>query len=390
MNTICYLDNFIFKNVQNGTYVHIGNKQTFNNWTGIMIEPGDIHLLKSILEQRNILNVNYLYTENDIQLHELNIYVDVIEYGTPPASIPPEYEMIYDRNVFIHKQSVFHRSFHKVALLCNWTSGYQLAKQYLKMRSKESRIILWDLLDVKPKYPDYWVIINYSEQYMNIDLSKTIVFEMEPIRLWSSLTSNEHLFFRVCSHEKTYNNLEWHLNLTMDQIYMPIEKSEEIMISTVLSGKYFDPGHIKRINFVKYIEQTIDIDVFGTNAFNYKRYRGALPVYEKNNGLFPYKYHFNAENNAKPNYFTEKIVDAILSECLCFYWGCPNISEYIDPRAYIVLDLDDFEKSVQIIREAIEKKEWENRIDIIRKEKLKIMTELSFFPRLEEILNTND
>ncbi|MBP1777768.1 MAG: hypothetical protein H6Q86_3778, partial [candidate division NC10 bacterium] len=98
------------------------------------------------------------------------------------------------------------------------------------------------------------------------------------------------------------------------------------------------------------------------------------------------KYTFAAESHAEKNYFTEKLVDAILSECLCFYWGCPNLSDYIDPRAYIRLDLDDFDAAAHTITTAIAQGEWERRIDFIRREKRKILEEYQVFPTLQRIV----
>jgi hypothetical protein len=278
-----------------------------------------------------------------------------------------------------------------VALLCNWTSGYELALNWKKMMPSNSKIVLWDLMgsSSRPALPDYWVIINFPPPHSYFIPRKTVVFEMEPIRLWKQLDIHSNLFLKVYSHATEYNNIEWHLDFNASEIDVPnlIEKTYENTISSVLSAKYFDPGHIKRINFVKYLEHlNVPIDVYGDNFGKYISYKGSLPAGVKNKGMYPYKYHFNAENHSKQNYFTEKITDAILSECLCFYWGCPNISEYIDPRAYIVLDLDNFEHSAQIVIEAIKHNEWEKRIDIIRQEKRKLVSQLNFFTRLENLL----
>ena len=56
--------------------------------------------------------------------------------------------------------------------------------------------------------------------------------------------------------------------------------------------------------------------------------------------------------------------------------------------AYIQLDMNDFDKSFNIIVNAIEKNEWEKRINIIQKEKYKILNELQFLPTLHKIINT--
>ena len=104
------------------------------------------------------------------------------------------------------------------------------------------------------------------------------------------------------------------------------------------------------------------------------------------NGLAPYKYSFAAENNSETGYATEKIWEPILCECLCFYWGCPNLEEYIDSRAFVRLPLDNFEESLSIIKKAIEEDWYNQRIDIIRQEKQRILNELGFFPTLEKII----
>ena len=139
---------------------------------------------------------------------------------------------------------------------------------------------------------------------------------------------------------------------------------------------------------MKFLEtKDIKIDVFGNgNKSNWNNHKGTLPYHCKDNGLFPYKYTFNAENNSINNYYTEKIIDAILSECLIFYNGCPNIKEFLDERVFVWLDLEDFEKDYQIIKKAIEGDLWSERIEFIRKEKNRILDELQFFPRLEKII----
>ena len=95
------------------------------------------------------------------------------------------------------------------------------------------------------------------------------------------------------------------------------------------------------------------------------------------------------ENSSEKNYATEKIWEPILCECLTFYWGCPNLEEYIDSIAFVRLDLNDFDGSMNIIKQAIEEDWHSQRLDIIRKEKEKILNIYGFFPKLENIINNN-
>lgn len=63
--------------------------------------------------------------------------------------------------------------------------------------------------------------------------------------------------------------------------------------------------------------------------------RGYAPFEDKQDGLAPYKFSVVIENTQEPNYFTEKIVDAVLCETVPIYWGCPNIAEFFDPARII-------------------------------------------------------
>lgn len=283
----------------------------------------------------------------------------------------------------------------KVQLLCNWMSSVSLSELWNKMSKgnfKWNKIrLVWD------EPPDYWVIINKPPSGVYFDCERTVVFQMEPLMnskntyLWGEWSSPPvNSFLRVVTHQHIYNNLEWHLSKTYNELINehPVKNSENsCAISTILSAKYSDPGHKKRVDFVKYIENELDVHVYGDNRFEYVNYCGSLPYHEKERGLYPYKYTFNAENHSIENYFTEKLVDAILSECLCFYHGCPNISKWIHPQAYIQLELIDFESDMNVIRSAIENNEWKKRIGFIRKEKERILNDLQFFPRLEHILS---
>lgn len=277
----------------------------------------------------------------------------------------------------------------RVKLLCNWCSSLELHELWRKMRPENSNIILVD----DDGMVDFWVIVNLPSSQDYFEPSRTIIFQMEPISLsgmWKQIENEKgEQFLHIFSHSQEFNNLEWHLSKTCDELLnQKIVKSFDQTVSTVLSGKYFDEGHILRVDFVKYAEKHVDFHVFGSNTFDYKQYKGSLPSHQKDNGMFPYKYVFNAENHNHDFYVTEKLVDAILSECLCFYWGCPNLEEWIDSRAFVRLDLNDKQGSLEIIKQCLENGEWEKRIDIIRQEKRRILNDLQFFPRLENFLKS--
>ena len=132
-------------------------------------------------------------------------------------------------------------------------------------------------------------------------------------------------------------------------------------------------------------------DTFGKdNYFGLKNYSGNVIEERKENILLEYKYHLVVENNKEYNYATEKLWDALICECLPFYWGCPNLEEYLDPLCFVRLDLNDIPGSIEIIKKAIKEDWWSQRINIIRREKEKLINELGFFPNLAKIIKTHE
>lgn len=296
-----------------------------------------------------------------------------------------------------HTKEVVHKKFIRIKLLCHWETPSQVRETWNKM--SQNGDYTWNNIKLVLDHdPDYFVVINAPLNGEEVNTEKTIVFRMEPYMdttnndIWGEWANPDpKKFFRVCSHDKDYNNICWELSSTYQQLKtMKIEKTESVL-STILSHKYTNPGHIKRVDFVKFMEKKgFPVHVFGSDRWGYKDYKGPLPPHDKNNGLFPYKYIFNCENNNIKNYFTEKLIDGILAECLVFYSGCYNVPEFIDERAYVYLELSNFEEDYKKVKDAIENNLWEERLPYIRKEKAKILEYLQFFPRLERIINKNE
>ena len=245
---------------------------------------------------------------------------------------------------------------------------------------------------------DYFVIINKPGPPEYYDPKKTIIFHMEPwvydeskpwgVKTWGKWASpNENVYYKVLTHKYHHNPLEWHLNKTYSELidYHP-EKSK--LLSTFVSAKNNDEGHIKRLEFLKYIENRdeIPIDIYGNGSKGYKNGKGFME--HKDEGMFPYKYTICVENNSERNYVTEKLADGILAECLSFYWGCPNVTDYIDSESFIPINLDNFEEAYNTIKNAIENDEWSKRIDKIRSAKTKIMNELSIMACVEKAIKS--
>lgn len=349
------------------------NNNHLGKLLSIIISKNNFKIADDLIQQFDS-NIKGLQTEGDVIVEEY--MVDNVE--NPPLLSEDDDD---DNEKII-----------RVKLLGNWCTPEQLRESCGKMTKGN---YTWNNIRlVLDNDPDYFVVINSPPKGVSPEPSKTIIFQMDPYmgekNSWGEWTSPDpKKFFRVCTHSNDYN--EWYLNKTYQELKtMNIVKTEDV-ISAVLSDKYSDSGDIKRIDFVKFCESKgMSVHVFGSDKWGYMDYKGSLPNHENDKAMFPYKYVFNCENISIKNYYTEKIIDAILSECLCFYSGCYNIREYIDERAYVYLELSNFEDDYQKVKKAIEGNLWEERIDIIRKEKKKILDYLSFCPRLERIINKTE
>lgn len=278
----------------------------------------------------------------------------------------------------------------RVRMMCDWCSSEQLCREWSNMcldgMTWKNIEITWDTENI-----DYYIIINRTNE-TGYDKLRTVVFQMEPwvcderknwgVRTWGDW-SIPHGFMKVFSHKEHLNNVQWHIP-KINEIVIPEKKSSKII--SILSKKNFDDGHIKRIEFIRQLEERgfYGVDVYG--AENFHKYTNYVGKTENKVEMAQYKYCFSCENNWEKNYATEKIWEPILCETLCFYWGCPNLEEHIDGGAFVRLDLDDFEGAFAVVKRAIEEDWWSARIDIIRREKRKIIEEMGFFPNLKKVL----
>jgi GR25 family glycosyltransferase involved in LPS biosynthesis len=328
-------------------------------------------VLNKYKKDSNIAGINTLgYVKSKVNVNDLKstIYFNFAD----GIYIKKQY---YD----LHKQI-------RVKMLCNWCSSEELCNQWSTMAEEN---FTWKQIKMVWEGDcDYYVVINSTTEHY--DPSKTFVFQMEPwvytsdpwgVKTWGDWINPNCLHFRgrKTSH---VNTIQWQLEQTYTEwLTLPIVKYK--FLSTICSSKYQDEGHKLRVDTLKYFESKgLPIDIYGVdNGQQFTNYTGPLDKKEKSKGILPYKYYFMMENNFENNYITEKLWEPILCESLCFYYGCPNVSDHIDPRAYVLLDKDP-EISYQIVKKAIEEDWYSQRLPYIKAAKKDILHRMYFFPTL--------
>ena len=140
------------------------------------------------------------------------------------------------------------------------------------------------------------------------------------------LTADENLL------ENIPNGLFLPFGSTWVPHWQELDLSKSAEISLIASSKKDLEGHKLRHKIVDWAAQKgVPLDVMGG---------GYKPFSVKSDGLAQYRFSVIIENTREKNYFTEKLIDAVLCETVPIYWGCTNISEFIDVEAMILCETE--------------------------------------------------
>jgi hypothetical protein len=161
------------------------------------------------------------------------------------------------------------------------------------------------------------------------------------------------------------------------------------MMSIMISEKIQAPGHKYRHELVKEILNTnFPIDIYGRGCFYYKgvndsRIKGSFNesghFYESYNMCEDYNFHICIENFQTEHYFSEKIINSLISNCSPIYLGCRNIEKYF-PNNVIYLT-GDVKQDVVLLENIIKNPDaHKKQIDVP-----KIKDELNLLKQLKKL-----
>jgi len=143
-------------------------------------------------------------------------------------------------------------------------------------------------------------------------------------------------------------------------------------LSILVSNKAVTLEHKKRLEFVLRIKKHFKdkVDLFG---------RGFAYVGDKLDGIAPYKYHLVLENSSYKNYWTEKLADCYLGRAFPIYYGCPNLSDYFDPKSFLQIDIESFDETVRRIEEIIDSDLYDAVVPNINKSRDAVLNKYNMF-----------
>lgn len=292
----------------------------------------------------------------------------------------------------------------KVYLTCNWADNEFISDHWESKLDKSIPIVIvrnrddaeYDIVFNKPWHKD-------GDENLFKSPTRTILIRMEPNMarrkdLWGDFWSDppRDSFVSVIEFPTVLNFVEWHVAQDYDTLYNTDFAPQKTMgnaVSVIVSDRYFDIGQIRRVDFVKYLQDNysdkIDLHVYGRGdlaKWGIKDHRGTLPVYNKDKALIPYKYHFNAENSFTYNYITEKFYDPVMVDTLVFYSGAINAMSVYPKQGFVCMDLDDFQLNAEIMVKCIEDNEYERQRPQIQQLKRYILETKTFSVRIYDII----
>jgi hypothetical protein len=191
------------------------------------------------------------------------------------------------------------------------------------------------------------------------NLGKTLFFSREPNYVAKHRLPGAKLSF---NHEEgeTWLPQTWWVSKSYNDLSLDNNINKSKLLSIIDSGKIYTSFHKTRVEWIdQIVNSNIEVDVFGkTKRYqNNPKYKGELPLRDKQNGLLDYRFNLSIENGQTDFYFSEKFCDSILCNAFPIYYGCKQISKFFPEGSYFQIDPEqDIVKQVtSIINTPVEK-----------------------------------
>lgn len=243
-----------------------------------------------------------------------------------------------------------------------------------------SKYISWDRENIHDVifYTDSHIA---SEMPYSYKTHKNIAWILEPISISSVLYSTSYTdwskFDFVISHNLKFIN-ELKLNCKTNPLWCAvggcwIEEIDRLIhtktknLSVISSGKTMTYGHNLRHRIINLYKNNIT-DIFGG---------GYNPIKYKLDALKEYRFSVIIENDNSDDWFTEKLIDCLITGTIPIYWGTKNINKYFNVEGFLVIENEfDFKNIIPALTEEY----YMSKLDIIQ----------SNFELAKKYVNTED
>jgi len=143
--------------------------------------------------------------------------------------------------------------------------------------------------------------------------------------------------------------------------YKPVKSK---VMSIIISEKKWCKGHNYRHILVNEIlKRNLPVDIFGSGCKFYNNDSRIKGPFKETEPYLDYKFHIAIENFQTPQYFSEKIINPLLTNTIPIYLGCKNIDNYFNDNLIHLSGL--VEKDIILITNICNNPEnYKKKIDI--------------------------
>lgn len=147
---------------------------------------------------------------------------------------------------------------------------------------------------------------------------------------------NAHLFDKIFTHSEylLQNDNAYLLPIGgchLDESDITLEHTKDRLVSMMYSNKNFATGHNLRHEIASKYSHLIDIMGSGVDGRHVKKIESCKE----------YAFSVVIENCKEGYYFTEKIVDCLLSGVIPIYWGCEHIGQFFNQDGLLTFNTTD-------------------------------------------------
>jgi hypothetical protein len=159
---------------------------------------------------------------------------------------------------------------------------------------------------------------------------------------------------------------------------------KNILLSAICSTKSYTENHKIRLRFIEKLSADLGDKFLWVG-------NGKLTIDDKFEITSQSKYQLVIENKIQHDVFSEKLYDAFLGASFPIYAGSPNIGEYFHDESILSINLRDYEKSLDAIKQRISKDLTPIELDSLEQNKNRVLSEFNLIKRLYSIaLNSNN
>jgi hypothetical protein len=160
-------------------------------------------------------------------------------------------------------------------------------------------------------------------------------------KMFDTILSYDDEILKACPNARQY---VWGTTWVCPSTYNSINVSRKQKRVSCLTGmKEFTPAHTyRKLLYNSQLSLNVSLPITW-----FRSSKGpALPNFGNNpligdskDPLFlDYQFSVVIENCRLNNYFTEKLIDCLITKTIPIYYGCPNISNWFDTRGWIILE----------------------------------------------------